>query len=68
LRASGSGQLYVESREVATEIKGLVPIRDRSRPFGARSLYMVRTQGSQSLASGLTLIAAPQLGEYLPVN
>jgi len=26
---------------------------------------MVRTQGSQSLALGLILIAAPQLGEWL---
>ena len=34
------------------------------RPFGARSLLMVRTQDSQSLALGLTLTAAPQLEEF----
>jgi len=40
---------------------------DRSRPFGARSLQLV-AQGSQSLTLGLTMIAAPQLGECSPLN
>jgi len=44
--------------------KNLVLIRDRSCPFGARSLWMAHTQGSQSLAPGLTLSAAPQPGEW----
>jgi len=65
LRALGNGQLDLESREVATENAairvGLIN-RECRRPFGARSLWTVRTQGSQSLALGLTLIAAPQLG------
>jgi hypothetical protein len=39
---------------------------DFSRPFGARSVRWIRTQGSQSLALGLTLIAAPQLVSPAP--
>ena len=38
-------------------------LEDLYRPSGARSIKAALTQGSQSLALGLTLTAAPQLVE-----
>jgi len=64
LASLGYGPLKViEPRRGDRELITGSDLRDRCRLFGARSFLGALTQGSQSLALGLILTAAPQLVE-----
>ena len=61
----GNGSLDFGSREAATEFRTGIDLKVILSPLRGSITLAGLTQGSQSLALGLTLIAAPQLNEFL---